>query len=54
MGVNWEGLGEGVIAFLKKELDCKSECSKWGTFLTPNKKKSYSKHNVNDVDINCF
>lgn len=39
MGVNWEGLGEGVIAFLKKELDCKSECSKWGTFLTPNKKR---------------
>lgn len=39
MGVNWEGLGEGVIAFFKKELDCKSECSKWGTFLTPNKKR---------------
>ena len=32
-------MGEGVIAFFKKELDCKLECSKWGTFLTPNKKR---------------
>lgn len=28
-----------MIAFFKKELDCKSECSKWGTFLTSNKKR---------------
>lgn len=28
-----------MIAFFKKELDYKSECSKWGTFLTSNKKR---------------